>query len=63
MGISALYYIVPFMIVEWIGRKQEFPIMNLPKPAIVRWAIYWGLLLIIAFYGASANIQYIYFQF
>jgi D-alanyl-lipoteichoic acid acyltransferase DltB (MBOAT superfamily) len=63
MGITAFYYIVPFVIVEWLGRKQEFPIMTLKMPTIMRWAIYWALLFIIAFYGAKANIQYIYFQF
>lgn len=63
IGISALYYIVPFMVVEWLGRKQEFPIMKLPMPTIARWAIYWAILYLIAFYSASANIQYIYFQF
>ena len=63
MGISAFCYIVPFVIVEWIGRRQEFPIMTLKVPAILRWAIYWGMLFLIAFYGAKADIQYIYFQF
>lgn len=64
MGLSALfYYIVPFVIVEWLGRRQEFPIMTLKMPTIARWAIYWGLLFLIAFYGAKADIQYIYFQF
>lgn len=64
MGITALqYYIVPFVVVEWLGRKQEFPIMTLKMPTIARWAIYWTLLFIIAFYGAKADIQYIYFQF
>lgn len=63
MGISALYYIVPFLIVEWLGRKHEFPIMTLRMPTVARWAIYWALLFIIAFYGAKADIQYIYFQF
>lgn len=63
MGISAFCYIVPFVIVEWIGRRQEFPIMTLKMPAILRWAIYWGMLFLIAFYGAKADIQYIYFQF
>lgn len=63
IGLSALYYIVPFMVVEWMGRKQEFPIMKLPMPAIARWALYWVLLFLIAFYSASDNIQYIYFQF
>jgi D-alanyl-lipoteichoic acid acyltransferase DltB (MBOAT superfamily) len=63
VGISALYYIVPFIVVEWLGRKQEFPLAVMPMPAVLRWFIYWALLLLIAFYGASANIQYIYFQF
>ena len=63
MGISAFYYIVPFVIVEWIGRNQEFPLMTLKMPTILRWAIYWGLLFLLAFYSARADIQYIYFQF
>ena len=63
MGISAFYYIVPFMITEWLGRKHEFPIMTLRMPTVARWAIYWALLFIIAFYGTKADIQYIYFQF
>ena len=63
MGISAFYYIVPFLITEWLGRKHEFPIMTLKMPTVARWSIYWALLFIIAFYGAKADIQYIYFQF
>lgn len=63
MGITALYYILPLVVVEWLGRSQEFPIMTLKMPAILRWAIYWGMLFLIAFYGAKADIQYIYFQF
>ncbi len=63
MGISAFYYIVPFMITEWLGRNHEFPIMILKMPTAARWTIYWALLFIIAFYGAKADIQYIYFQF
>lgn len=63
MGITAFYYIIPFVIIEWLGRRQEFPIMTLNMPTILRWIIYWSLLFIIAFYGAKADIQYIYFQF
>ena len=63
LGISALFYIVPFVVVELLGRKQEFPIMTLKMPTIARWSIYWALLFIIAFFGAKADIQYIYFQF
>ena len=60
---TTLIYIVPFVIVEWFGRHQEFPIMTLRVPTVVRWAIYWGLLFLIAFYSAGKDIQYIYFQF
>ena len=63
MGITVFYYIIPFVIIEWLGRRQEFPIMTLNMPTILRWVIYWSLLFIIAFYGAKADIQYIYFQF
>ena len=63
MGLTAFYYIIPFVIIEWLGRRQEFPIMTLNMPTILRWVIYWSLLFIIAFYGVKADIQYIYFQF
>ena len=64
MGLTAvLYYILPLVVVEWLGRKQEFPLMTMKMPTLARWAIYWALLFIIAFYGAKADIQYIYFQF
>ena len=63
MGITVFYYIIPSVIIEWLGRRQEFPIMTLNMPTILRWVIYWSLLFIIAFYGAKADIQYIYFQF
>lgn len=63
MGVTALFYIVPFAVVEWIGRKQEFPLMTIPLPATLRWLIYIGLMFLIAYYSAGRNIQYIYFQF
>jgi len=64
IGKSALLYLVlPFVVVEWLGRHQEFPIMTLRVPTVVRWTIYWGLLFLIAFYSADKDIQYIYFQF
>lgn len=63
MGLKSLIYIVPLVLVEWWGRKQEFPIMRLPMPTVLRWAIYWSLLFLIGFYSAGRDIQYIYFQF
>lgn len=62
-GLSAFTYIVPFMTVEWLGRKQEFPLQHLNQPVAVRWLIYWILLGAIAYFSMGRNIQYIYFQF
>ena len=61
--LQAVYYVVPFFIVEWLGRRQEFPIMRLPLPTVERWIIYWGLLLGIALASLDRNMQFIYFQF
>lgn len=62
-GLSAFTYIVPFMAVEWLGRKHEFPLQHLNQPVAVRWLIYWILLGAIAYFSMGRNIQYIYFQF
>ncbi len=58
-----IFYIVPFFVIEWLGRKQEFPLMRLPFPTAVRWIIYWGLLVGISIASLDRNMQFIYFQF
>lgn len=58
-----ILYIVPFFIIEWVGRRQEFPIMRLPLPTVMRWIIYWGLLAGIAMASLDRSAQFIYFQF
>ena len=55
--------IVPFFIIEWLGRKQEFPLMRLPLPTVLRWVIYWGLLIGISIASLDRDMQFIYFQF
>lgn len=63
MGLSALAYTVPLLVVEWMGRRQEFPIKVLKMPTVARWAIYWTLLALIAWKSIGQNTQFIYFQF
>lgn len=63
LGLSAFLFIAPLVAVEWLGRKQEFPLQQFPFPTVVRWTIYWGLLALIAYYSTGREIQYIYFQF
>ena len=58
-----LFYIIPFFVIEWLGRRQEFPLQRLPFPTVVRWAIYWALLIGISILGLDRNMQFIYFQF
>ncbi len=62
-GVSAFIYIIPFMAVEWLGRKHDFAIQHPNLPLAVRWLIYWALLGAIAYFSMGKNIQYIYFQF
>ncbi len=61
--LEALYYIIPFFVLEWLGRRQEFPIMRLPFPTVLRWTVYWSLLLGIALASLDRSSQFIYFQF
>ncbi len=64
-------YVLPclllfFMTAEWLGRKQQYAIQNISfrfsKP--LRWAFYYGLVLIIFYFAGSGKEQeFIYFQF
>ena len=58
-----LFYIVPFFVIEWLGRRREFPLERLPFPTAVRWLIYWLLLAGISIAGLDRDMQFIYFQF
>ena len=60
---QAVFYIVPFFLIEWWGRKQEFPLQRLPFPTVVRWLIYWSLMLGISIACLDRSMQFIYFQF
>ena len=58
-----IFYMVPFFIIEWLGRRQEFPLERMPFPAAVRWLIYWLLTVGISICGLDRDMQFIYFQF
>ena len=61
--MEALYYIIPFFVIEWLGRRQEFPLLKMHFPRVLRWTIYWGLLIGIALASLDKYTQFIYFQF
>lgn len=63
-AVSIVFLTCIFLIVEWIGREQQYAIANLGikwyKP--VRWAMYYSIILTIYFFAGSEQ-QFIYFQF
>lgn len=67
MGIRAILMVLLigiFIIIEWLGREQQYAIKNLGmtwyRP--VRWAMYYAI--IIAIYSfAGSQQEFVYFQF
>lgn len=53
-----------FIVVEWQGREQQYAIacVGLKWPKIIRWTMYYGLVLAILYFAGSGK-QFIYFQF
>ena len=53
-----------FLIIEWLGREQQYAIANLglkwPRP--LRWALYYVIILLLFIFQGSEQ-QFIYFQF
>jgi len=59
-----LLWVVFFVIIEWIGRKNTHALENFGekwKP-VYRWLLYYGLIYSILIFGGSKQ-QFIYFQF
>lgn len=62
-GVTPLPAAILLLAVEWIGRKQEFPLQRMAMPVACRWAIYWILLGCILWTVHEPSQQFIYFQF
>jgi alginate O-acetyltransferase complex protein AlgI len=61
---SIFILIIFFIIIEWMGREQEYALARVMpnKPKAFRWAFYY-LLIVIIFIFAGSNQEFIYFQF
>jgi len=59
-----IFLIIGFIIIEWIGRRNNFAIEKLGNnsPKIYRWSFYMVIIFII-FYFAGEQQEFIYFQF
>ena len=63
-ALSIIIITIVFIIIEWIGRNQEFAIANLGLKwsKVFRWLFYY-LLVITIFYFSGKEQEFIYFQF
>ena len=59
--ISPLLLIM--LAVEWFQRDKQHGLEDLKMHPVLRWMIYYAIILGIIFYGAFGNRNYIYFQF
>jgi alginate O-acetyltransferase complex protein AlgI len=64
MPTKIFWLVAIFMIVEWMGREQQYAIARLwvSRPRVIRWSVYYAIVFCI-FYFAGTDQQFIYFQF
>jgi alginate O-acetyltransferase complex protein AlgI len=61
--VSAMVLICILIIAEWIQRDKQHALQIEKYPTPIRWGIYFSVFLLIFFFGAFENTQFIYFQF
>jgi D-alanyl-lipoteichoic acid acyltransferase DltB (MBOAT superfamily) len=63
-GLIAIILIIIFLIIEWIGREEQFAIakIGLKWYAPLRWTMYYIIIFMIFWLGGKEQ-QFIYFQF
>jgi alginate O-acetyltransferase complex protein AlgI len=67
ISIPTFVFILIFMIIEWLGREQQYAIqsLGLKWSKSIRWSFYCSLIFVIFYFANSSlsNQQFIYFQF
>lgn len=61
--ILSVLLIILLETVHVVQNKIDLPKFFMERPKLVRWAVYYGVILVIIFYGVFENRQFIYFQF
>jgi D-alanyl-lipoteichoic acid acyltransferase DltB (MBOAT superfamily) len=61
---TALLTIITFLLIEWIGRKNDHPLekLGIRLPLVFRWSFYYILIFVIWHFNGESQ-QFIYFQF
>ncbi|TBN03598.1 MBOAT family protein [Hyunsoonleella flava] len=62
---DVIILIVVFMIIEWMGRAQQYAIeaMFLKKNRVLRWSFYMILIALVLMFSNETSQEFIYFQF
>jgi D-alanyl-lipoteichoic acid acyltransferase DltB (MBOAT superfamily) len=58
-----LWLSVGLLLVEWVQRRSEHGLQIARVPLVARYAIYFGLLLIMVEFSSREHVPFIYFQF
>ena len=64
-ALTLINIIIIFVIVEWIGREDDFPLAKLVviKKRFFRWIIYSAIIFLIGMFMQTNETTFIYFQF
>jgi len=64
-AIIAVMLLIPFFIIEWIGREQDYAIEGIQniKSKTIRWICYSFIVFLIGAYIQTEGTAFIYFQF
>jgi alginate O-acetyltransferase complex protein AlgI len=65
-SITLVAIIIFFLIIEWLGREQQFAIaqLGIKRKKVIRYSFYYLLILLICYFSlGKTNQDFIYFQF
>jgi alginate O-acetyltransferase complex protein AlgI len=62
--LNLLLLLVVFILVEWIGRREQYALakLEIKMPRLFRWSIYYVIILAMYYFTGNSQ-QFIYFQF
>lgn len=64
-ALTIIILVFLFFVIEWFGRERQYAIayMGNKSSKVLRYMMYYSIVILIAFYGNFDNNQFIYFQF
>jgi alginate O-acetyltransferase complex protein AlgI len=60
---KAVFLILLLLLSEWFTRTKEFPLFNLQLPGVLRWMVYYVIIVMIFLLRQNDYRNFIYFQF